>query len=474
MMLNPKPTAGDLRPKSHAFLLQGRPAMSVSRRLVVLTLTAVFATTAGAAADDTDAYSSAPTAIELCGGDDPMSGSDGCKDGSFAKFSTDLDHGLQAALAKAPANVRPLLKRDQYLFADILANAIQAGVPRSKTQADRDAFTEMLQRRVTTLGQMAQGFGRLAIDTDSGITRSDDSRFRCQANAMVKPAGNGWFAGEFVFEPKKPEDGDTTPPLKPLPLKLRRQGETLRIVSADLLGPVEYGRPENCKNSTQITGSYFASGNPDATDKSDTAFVAPSLDCLRPVTGSDEETCADPDLALQDLRLNRAWKALLPRLDETTRRALTEDQRLWLRQQAGLYRRFDPSRRRQGDLRPHHVGYARFALDKLQRERIALLEGFDENRKGLLRPLARPQRHPQRHRGRSRRRAGQGPQMGMGRLQGRLRIRHGWQDHRRHVPLQPGAQKSRHAGARSRHADRQPARRCLRQKAARRRAPKTR
>jgi hypothetical protein len=48
---------------------------------------------------------------------------------------------LQAALAKAPANVRPLLKRDQYWFAEILANAIQDGVPRSKTQADRDAFT---------------------------------------------------------------------------------------------------------------------------------------------------------------------------------------------------------------------------------------------------------------------------------------------------------------------------------------------
>jgi hypothetical protein len=55
MMLNPKPAAGDLRPKSLAFLLQGRPAMSVSLRLPVLTLIAVFATPAGAAADDTDA-----------------------------------------------------------------------------------------------------------------------------------------------------------------------------------------------------------------------------------------------------------------------------------------------------------------------------------------------------------------------------------------------------------------------------------
>jgi hypothetical protein len=389
--------------------LQGRLSMSVLRRLAVLTLTAVLATTAVAAADDdSGAYSGAPTAIELCGGDDPMAGSDGCTDGSFAKFSTDLDHGLQAALVKAPANVRPLLKRDQYWFAEMLANAIQDGVPRSKTQADREAFTQMLQRRLTTLAQIAQGFGRpglagtwedafgsvavtpaengfyrLAIDTDSGVTGSGESRFRCRANAQVRPAGNGWFAGELVFEPRKPEDGDTPPPLKPLPLKLRRQGETLRIVAAEPFGPVEHGRPESCKNPTQITGSYFASGKSDANDKSDTAFVAPSLDCLRPVTASDEEICADPDLALGDVRLNRAWKALLPRLDETTRRALTEDQRLWLRQQAGLY---GASIHPGGDkvtYDQHHLGYARFMLDKLQRERIALLEGFDENRKGL-------------------------------------------------------------------------------------------
>jgi Lysozyme inhibitor LprI len=384
--------------------------MPVSSRFAALALAVLLVPSAASADDDTAAYSSAPTAIQLCGGDDPMSASDGCKDGSFVKFSTDLDQGLQAALAKAPANVRPLLKRDQAFVADMLANAIQAGVPRSKTRTDRDAFADMLRRRVTTLGQIAQGFGRpgvagkwedafgsvtvtaaengayrVAIDTDSGYNPNDDQRWRCQATAMVKPGANGWFTGALVVEAKKPDAGDTTSPSKPLPLKLRRQGETLRIVSAISYGPDEYATGDNCKNEDQITASYFASGKPDAaSDKSDTSFVAPTQDCLRPVTESDEEICADPDLAAQDVRLNRAWKALLPRLDDATRRALTEDQRQWLRQQAGIY----PNSIHPGgdkttyDL--HHVGYARFALDKLQRERIALLEGFDLNRKGLL------------------------------------------------------------------------------------------
>ncbi len=383
--------------------------MPVSHRFAACLL-ALLATTARASADDdTAAYSSAPTSIQLCGGDDAMSASDGCKDGSFAKFSTDLDQGLQAALAKAPANVRPLLKRDQAFVAEMLANAIQDGIPRSQNQADREAFAAMLSRRVATLGRIAQGFGRpgvsgkwedafgsvtvtsadggayrVAIDTDSGPATDEDRHWRCQATALVKPDGNGWFAGELVVEAKKPEAGDTTPLPKPLPLKLRRQGETLRIVAAIPDGPDDYATGESCKNEEQMTATYFASGKPDASaDKTDTSFVTPTMDCARPVTESDEETCADPDLAAQDLRLNRAWKALLPRLDDATRRALTDDQRQWLREQAGIY---PYSIHPAGDKMTydlHHVSYARSALDRLQRERIALLEGFDLNRKGL-------------------------------------------------------------------------------------------
>jgi hypothetical protein len=359
--------------------------------------------------DDNAAYSSAPTAIPLCD-DDAMSTSDGCKDGSYAKFGADLEQGLQAALAKAPANVRPLLKRDQAFARDILMNAIQAGVPRSKDKADRDAFVDMLRRRVTTLGEITEGFGRpgiagkwedafssvtvtaaengayrVAIDTDSGYNPGNGDRWRCRATAIVKPDATGWFTGALVVEAKKPDAGDTTPPARPLPLKLRRQGETLRVVSAVPYGSDEYETGESCKDEAQVTASYFASGKTDASsDKSDTSFVAPTMDCLRPITESDEEICADPDLAAQDVRLNRVWKALLPRLDDATRRALTDDQRQWLRQQAGLY----PNAIHPGgdkmtyDL--HHIGYARFKLDRLQRERIALLEGFDLNRKDLL------------------------------------------------------------------------------------------
>jgi uncharacterized protein YecT (DUF1311 family) len=117
-----------------------------------------------------------------------------------------------------------------------------------------------------------------------------------------------------------------------------------------------------------------------ATDKADTAFVTPTFDCTQPETASDEEICADPDLADNDRKLNRAWKALLPRLDDTTRRALTEDQRGWVRSQADQFPEFlHPAWEKQTS-QVHYTTDARDRLDRLQRERIALLEGFDEKR----------------------------------------------------------------------------------------------
>ena len=127
-----------------------------------------------------------------------------------------------------------------------------------------------------------------------------------------------------------------------------------------------------------------------ATDKADTAFVAPTFDCARPDTASEEEICADPDLADNDQKLNRAWKALLPRLDETTRRALTEDQRNWVKSQTTQYPQFlHPAWEKQTSYM-HFTADARDKLDRLQRERIALLDGFDDKRSGLHRRMARP------------------------------------------------------------------------------------
>jgi uncharacterized protein YecT (DUF1311 family) len=134
----------------------------------------------------------------------------------------------------------------------------------------------------------------------------------------------------------------------------------------------------------QITGSYFASGKQDAAaGKADTTFVAPTFDCSRPGTASEEEIGADPDMAENDQKLNRAWKALLPRLDEATRRALTEDQRSWVKSQTNQYPQFlHPAWEKQTS-QMHYTADARDKLERLQRERIALIEGFDDKRSGL-------------------------------------------------------------------------------------------
>jgi hypothetical protein len=386
--------------------------MSVSRRLAALALAALLMPLAAFADDDNAAFSSAPTLMKLCGvGPD----ADRCKGGDlYAKQAAELDAALQMALAKAPANIRPMLKRDQSWFGETLAN-VAGDAPKEQIQAARDAYDGALRARIAALGEIAEGFGRsgasgrwvnafgsvvaaaadggaisLAIETDSGYSPYDDQRWHCRATALVKPTANGWLAGELIVEKKpeqegtaKPADGDTAPPRK-LPVKMRRQGESLRIIVKWLDWDFDYDTL-SCRNSEQITATYFASGKPDASasDKTDTGFVAPTFDCAHPSTASDEEICADPDLAAQDIKLNRAWKALLPRLDDATRRGLTEDQRRWVREQAGVY----PNELHPGgdkttyDL--HHTGSARDMLDKLQRERIALFEGFDETRKGL-------------------------------------------------------------------------------------------
>jgi uncharacterized protein YecT (DUF1311 family) len=135
-----------------------------------------------------------------------------------------------------------------------------------------------------------------------------------------------------------------------------------------------------------VTASYFASSPADpaaAADKIDTTFVTPTFDCTRPYSATDEEICADPELANNDERLNRDWKSLLPRLDEATRRALSEDQRLWVRSQMREYpNELHPAVAKLSSFM-HYSSQARDDLLRLQRGRTALLEGFDENRKGF-------------------------------------------------------------------------------------------
>jgi uncharacterized protein YecT (DUF1311 family) len=205
----------------------------------------------------------------------------------------------------------------------------------------------------------------------------------------VKPSTGDWLTGTLLADDTAPKtDAESgwaadrkAEPARPATIKLRRQGETVRLVLLD--ANWDNASSVACQYLWQVTASYFASGESDATDKSEILFSAPTLDCTRPETASDGKICADPDLADNDRRLNRAWKALLPRLDDTTRRALTENQHKWIRAQAMQYPEFlHPAWEKQNS-HMHFTTDARDKLDHLQRERIALLEGFDDTRTGL-------------------------------------------------------------------------------------------
>lgn len=387
------------------------PASALASALA-LALACLAPVAAGATDDLVSAFSSGPTLIKLCGTDDAPIRPAACTDGGFDALAARLDKAFAATLSKAPQSARPLLKRDQIFFGEIVLSAAES-MAQSDDAEDRQVFDAMLRQRFATLDGMAAGFGRsgvagrwvsafgdvvvtaadggnyrLAIDMRSVYGADDNQRRECRVTVQVAPDPSGWLIGSIVAEHGKPATDAAqvakSPPVKPPTIKLRRQGDTLRIVSsARELNDNE----TDCRDSGQITASYFADGKAETAatgDAAATGLVAPSFDCARPATASEEEICADPDLADNDLRLNRAWKALLPRLDEATRHALVEDQRGYVRAQAYQYQEFLHPGWEKRTYFMHYTGDARDKLGRLQRERIALLEGFDENRRGLV------------------------------------------------------------------------------------------
>jgi uncharacterized protein YecT (DUF1311 family) len=402
--------------------LESLIAMSALRRWAAFAVAATFLIPVAADAFDIDysnaPFSSAPTPLDLCGSANSLIKPEACKSGDHEKLAAQIEQALQTALARAPATVRPLLKRDQAFFAEMIGAAAE-DMPQSENPDDRKTFSQMLQRRVSVLQDIANGFGRsgvlgkwadafgniavtpaddgayrLAIDIDAVYGADNDKHWRCEATALLRPSAGGWLSGTVASEQAVPERAGAntpaaagSPPKDPASIKIHRQGETLRVVFGETgWRGWRDERDLHCVSPYPITASYFASGKLDPAmtpNKVDTAFVAPTFDCTRPDTASDEETCSDPDLADNDQRLNRAWKALLPRLDEATRQALKEDQRNWVRAQANQYPDSLHPARAKMTYFMHYTSDARLELNRLQRARRALLEGFDENRKGF-------------------------------------------------------------------------------------------
>ena len=387
--------------------------MSASHRLAALALT--IACLAPVTADAMDewirAIGGGPTLLKLCGtGDAPIAPA-ACKEAGFDAAAGQIETSLQATLTGAPVNIRPLLKRDQVWFGEIAVSAAEL-VTQSDDDEAKAALAASLRARITTLQAIAAGFGRsglagrwvnafgsvavtpaddgayrIAIETRAVYGTGSDRRRECRAGALLRPDPGGWLTGRIVRKDSAPEqtaEGTKAAPVKTPLIRIRRQGEALRVVADDREWR-EIGLP-GCADSGQITASYFADGKADAAATSgaaDTGFVAPSFDCARPATATEEEICADPDLAGNDVKLNRAWKALLPRLDETTRHALTEDQRGYVRAQSWQYPEFLHPAWEKLTSQMHYTGDGRDKLYRLQLERIALLEGFDESRRGF-------------------------------------------------------------------------------------------
>ncbi|WP_298872289.1 lysozyme inhibitor LprI family protein [uncultured Bradyrhizobium sp.] len=379
--------------------------MSAPVRLALLAAALLAPATANATSDP--ASSSGSTAMMFCTQNSDGSKIEGgtskfCRDNGYDKLVAAVEASFAAAVGKAPTNVRPLFKRDQVWFNEMIQEAAYT-VEEAGEDELRQNMTDALRRRADALDDLARGFGRSGLTgawanafggvtvtaTESGVYRLDadlssdygsDKHWQCKLKATVKPSADGWLSG--VTTPTQPSEPGAKP-ADPLSIKLRRQGETLRVV---LLANEEQWFSSNdpdCDHPGQVTGTYFARGSRNGTDKTNTDFVAPTFDCMRPETATDEEICADPNLATNDQRLNRAWKALLPRLDDATRRALTDDQRHWVSAQALQYPEFlHPAWEKQTSAM-HYTVFGRDRLNSLQRERIALLEGFDDKRVSL-------------------------------------------------------------------------------------------
>ena len=191
---------------------------------------------------------------------------------------------------------------------------------------------------------------RVAIETRAVYGSGDDHVRQCRVTATLKPASGGWLTG-MIFLGRSQTRADINGRQRNHRRRECRTGQSLvpqdaapgrhasrRGQRPGLVGKQPPGLRIYVAGHRELFRQRQAGNN--ATDKADTTFVVPTFDCTRPATASDEEICADPDLADNDQRLNRAWKTLLPRLDEVTRRALTEDQRGWLHAQATQYPEF--------------------------------------------------------------------------------------------------------------------------------------
>jgi len=363
------------------------------------------------------AFSLRANSVNVCAPVDGAASPERCDPAVFAALSKRLDLAFALALARAKPETKPLLMRDQVWVREMIESfdgilgapgadedvaARSADMFTNRTR-DLDAIQDSLGRKGLA-GRWVNAFGSVEIAPETNGARRVTVRTagaygtdyehvrKCAVAATVVPAQDGWLAGDVtpVVDtaaenlPQISEPGTAARPAARI--KIMRHGETLRIVAFG--GDTEViseASDFGCSHQNQITGTYFSASS-DASDSvafASSPFVAPTFDCAAPQYPTEEEICADPELASADQDLNRAWKALLSQLDPETRRHMIEDQRSYVSAQARQFEQFlYPSWEKAFEGEPFTTE-ARESVRSLQRERIALLEGFDAGRKGL-------------------------------------------------------------------------------------------
>ncbi len=197
-------------------------------------------------------------------------------------------------------------------------------------------------------------------------------RERCIFSVDLTSNIGTWHEGDVLVVNENGEKEEAAPAYEGAPrhrLKATRQGDTLRIAA--------FGN-ETCGS---LTGTYFLMSPTTGDAAPSAASFAPSFDCAKPSSATDEEICADPELAEADLRMNRAWKGTAEKLDKAAFAALKDDQRAYLEGLSSFYLyHLHPYWNKQ-TYYLFFVDDARDAVLKLMRERIAVLEGLEPDRK---------------------------------------------------------------------------------------------
>jgi hypothetical protein len=275
--LNRRLRAGDLlgagnNPRS----IKSRPMPARFRLALLAASLALASSTAHAIDDFARASSRGPTAIVLCDDDDSSRiKTAACKEAGYDKLVAAIDKAFDAALAGSPVNVRPLLKRDQAWFNEVIGEAADS-VPQSDDDETRESFAAILRT-----SQM-----HFTTDARDHVDRLQRERIALLEGFDDKRSGLAgvWLAHNAIIRITVDKDG-------------RLRGQGWKWEQGDWKAGCDYAM------TGKVTGGVFRSDeprkNPDTLERDHATLIVNRLDDVFAKkregkgddTGGDEPKC---------------------------------------------------------------------------------------------------------------------------------------------------------------------------------------